>query len=82
MTTSQLDIMRESQEVSSFPAGYHKALINRRAQKHNTYKTNIMLLFLSSVDWSVTLAFLVIFIVLSELRQIKDSRRLKTVEES
>ena len=30
---------KESQEVSSFPAGDHKAQINRRAQRHNKYKT-------------------------------------------
>ena len=35
VTTSQLDITNESQEVSPFPAGDHKALINRRARKHN-----------------------------------------------
>ena len=29
----------ESQEVSSFPAGDHKAHINRRAQRHNKHKT-------------------------------------------
>ena len=29
MTTSQLDIKNESQEVSPFPAGDHKASINR-----------------------------------------------------
>ena len=34
VTTSQLDITNESQEVNPFPAGYHKALINRRARKH------------------------------------------------
>ena len=33
MTTSQLDMANESQEVSPFPAGDHKASINRRAQK-------------------------------------------------
>ena len=31
VTTSQLDITNESQEVSPFPAGDHKAYINRRA---------------------------------------------------
>ena len=41
VTTSQLDITNESQEVSPFPAGDHKASINRRAQKHNKYKTEI-----------------------------------------
>ena len=35
MTTSQLDFTNESQEVSRFPAGDHKASINRRARKHN-----------------------------------------------
>ena len=35
VTDSQLDITNESQEVSSFPAGDHKASINRRARKHN-----------------------------------------------
>ena len=34
-TTSQLDITNESSEVSPFPAGDHKASINRRSQKHN-----------------------------------------------
>ena len=34
VTTSQLDITNESQEVSPFPAGDHKASINRRARKH------------------------------------------------
>ena len=33
--TSQLDITYESQEVSPFQAGDHKASINRRALKHN-----------------------------------------------
>ena len=41
VTTSQLDIINESQEVSPFPSGDHKASINRRAQKHNKYKTEI-----------------------------------------
>ena len=31
MTTSQLDITNESQEVNLFPAGDHKASTNRRA---------------------------------------------------
>ena len=33
-TTSQLEITNESQEVSPFPSGDHKASINRRARKH------------------------------------------------
>ena len=33
------DTTNESKEVSSFPAGYHKALINRRAQRHSKHKT-------------------------------------------
>ena len=42
VATSQLDITNESQEVSSFPAGDHKALINRRTQKHNKNKREII----------------------------------------
>ena len=41
VTNSQLDTTNESQEVSPFPAGDHKAHINRRSQihsKHNTEK--------------------------------------------
>ena len=41
VTTSQLDITNESQEVSPFPAGDHKASINRRVRKHNKNKTEI-----------------------------------------
>ena len=39
VTTSQLDITNESQEVSPFPEGDHKASINRHARKHNKNKT-------------------------------------------
>ena len=39
-TTSQLDITNESQEVSPFSAGDHKASINRRARKQQK-KTEI-----------------------------------------
>ena len=39
MTTSQLGITNESQEVSPFPAGDHKASINRGARKHTKNKT-------------------------------------------
>ena len=38
VTNSQLDTTNESQEVSRFPAGDHKAHINRRAQRHNKQK--------------------------------------------
>ena len=41
VTTSQLDFTNESQEVSPFPTGDHKASINRLAQKHNKIKTEI-----------------------------------------
>ena len=41
VTTSQLVITNESQEVSPFPAGDHKASINRRTRKHNKNKTEI-----------------------------------------
>ena len=39
VTNSQLDIKNESQEVSPFPAGDHKAQLNRRAHRHNKHKT-------------------------------------------
>ena len=39
VTNLQLDTTNESQEVSPFPAGDHKAHINRRAQRHNNHKT-------------------------------------------
>ena len=39
VTSSQLDTTNESQEVSPFPAGDHKANTNRRAQRHSKYKT-------------------------------------------
>ena len=41
VTTSQLDTINESQEVSTFPAEDHKAILNRRARKHNKNKTEI-----------------------------------------
>ena len=41
VTTSQLDIKNENQEVSPFPAGDLKASVNRRARKHNKNKTEI-----------------------------------------
>ena len=41
MTTSQLDITDEIQEVSPFPAGDHKESINRHAQERNKNKTEI-----------------------------------------
>ena len=40
VTTSQLDFTNESQEISPFPAGYHKASINRGARKHNKITKN------------------------------------------
>ena len=39
VTNSQLDTTNESQEVSPFPAGDHKAQINRRTQRHSKQKT-------------------------------------------
>ena len=38
VTNSQLDTTNESQEVSLFPAGDHKAHTNRRAQRHSKHK--------------------------------------------
>ena len=37
VTNSLLDTTNESQEVSSFPAGDHKAHINRHAQRHSKH---------------------------------------------
>ena len=39
VTNSQLDTINESQEVSPFPAGDHKAHINRHVQRHSKHKT-------------------------------------------
>ena len=39
MTNSQLDTTNESQEVSPFPAGDHKAHINRHVQRHSKHTT-------------------------------------------
>ena len=39
VTNSQLDTTNESQEVSPFPAGDHKAQLNRHAQRHSKHKT-------------------------------------------
>ena len=38
VTNSQLDTTNESQEVSPFPAGDHKAHINRHAQRDSKHK--------------------------------------------
>ena len=39
VTYSQVDTKNESQEVSPFQAGDHKAIINRLARRHNKHKT-------------------------------------------
>ena len=39
VTNLRLDTTNESQEVSPFPAGDHKAHINRRTQRYNKHKT-------------------------------------------
>ena len=39
VVNSQLDTTNESQEVSPFPTGDHKAQINRCIQRHNKHKT-------------------------------------------
>ena len=39
VTNSRPDTTNESQDVSPFSAGDHKAHINRRAQRHNKHKT-------------------------------------------
>ena len=40
VTNLNLDTTNESQEVSPFPAGDHKAQINRRAQRHSKHRTD------------------------------------------
>ena len=42
VTPSQLDITYESHEVSPFPAGNHKALINKRDESKTKNKTEII----------------------------------------
>ena len=39
VTNSQIDTTNESQEVSPFPAGDHKAHIKRRTQRYSKHKT-------------------------------------------
>ena len=39
VTNSQLDTTNEGQDVSPFPAGDHKAHINRHAQRYSKHKT-------------------------------------------
>ena len=39
ITNSHLDTTNESQEVSPFPVGDHKAHISRRVQRHSKHKT-------------------------------------------
>ena len=39
VTNLQLDTTNESQEVNPYPAGDHKAHINRRTQRHSKHKT-------------------------------------------
>ena len=39
VTNSQLDTLNESEEVSPFIAGDHKAHINRRGRRHSKHKT-------------------------------------------
>ena len=39
VTNSQLDATYESQDLSRFPAGDHKAHINRQAKRHSKNKT-------------------------------------------
>ena len=39
VTNSQLDTTNESQAVSPFPAGDHKAHVNRHSQRHSKHKT-------------------------------------------
>ena len=43
VTRSQLDTTKKSQKVSPFPAGDHKAHLNRRAQRHSKHKTKTLI---------------------------------------
>ena len=45
VTNSQIDTTNESHEVSIFPAGDQKSLINRREQRHNKHRTESSLIF-------------------------------------
>ena len=50
VTNLQLDTKNESQEVTPFPAGDHKAHINKRSQRHSKHKTeksNKSIIFIS-----------------------------------
>ena len=49
--TFTIDITNESQEVSPFQAGDHKASINRRARKHNKNKTEKCYLNVTGVQF-------------------------------
>ena len=51
VTPSQIDIKNESQEVSPFRAGDHKAPMNRRARKHNKNKTGKCHLNVTGVEF-------------------------------
>ena len=42
VTNSKLDTTNKSQEVSPFPAGDHKAHINRHAQRHSKQKSLVL----------------------------------------
>ena len=50
VTNSQLDTTNESQEVSPFPAGDHKAHINRHAQRHSKLLQLIWALYIYSFN--------------------------------
>ena len=54
VTNSQLDTTHDSQEVSPFPAGDHKAHVNRRVQRHSKHKTekNIKDFFKKVPPWN------------------------------
>ena len=60
VTTSQLDITNESQKVSPFQAGDHKASINKHTQKHNKNKTEITKIIRkrsTAFEWSVKIFY-------------------------
>ena len=53
VTNSQLDTTNDSQEVSPFPAGDHKARVNRRVQRHCKHKTekHKISILVTNIEW-------------------------------
>ena len=63
----QLDTRNESKEVSPFPAGDHKAHINRRVQRHSKHKTN-ELTFLNAFNFTYFISDVIFSVKLMKYR--------------